>query len=141
MGFGELQRCATMANEQETSKGRPISPQELAVVRWLLDHAATGDVFALNVGALEEARVTPGCTCGCTSVDFVQGGPRDESFIAADAFAVWPDGERAGVMLWARRDQITGIEVYDLDPDTSRRVITPELLQKADWTQPPPSGK
>jgi hypothetical protein len=86
--------------------GRPISPEELDVVRWLLANGAMKDVSAYHVESLRSARVVPGCACGCASIDFEPGEPRAQpanrpalrgSNILAEAFALWPDGARAGV--------------------------------------------
>ena len=116
---------------------RPISSQELEMVRWLLERCAFRDVSSFSAQSLEGARVVSGCSCGCSSVDFVQDGNWCGSIILAEAFALWPDGIRAGVMLWARAGAITGIEVYDMDPDSSHRSLTPDVLRRWEDFYPP----
>lgn len=118
---------------------RPISSEELELVRWLLENCAFRDVSSFSARSLEGARVVSGCSCGCSSVDFVQGGGRVGSIILAEAFALWSDGIRAGVVLWARQDTVTGIEVYDMDPDSSHRSLTPDVLRRWEDFYPPDS--
>ena len=48
---------------------RPVTAGEVAVIRWLLDHAAVGDVTPYKE-SIESLLVFPGCDCGCPSLDF-----------------------------------------------------------------------
>ena len=99
---------------------RAIAPNEAAVVQWLLDHAAVRDVSGYRIHAVEQLRVLKGCDCGCSSLDFqpkAWGGAR----ILADAFAVYPDGQQAGLILWGRDGEIVLLEVHDYHPGASHR--------------------
>ena len=72
---------------------------QAAVIQWLLDHAAMTDVTAYLAQSPGELRAIGGCKCGCTSLDF-----QDDwhgSKIIAEAVALYPDGQRAGLILWA----------------------------------------
>jgi hypothetical protein len=48
---------------------RAISPNEVKVVKWLLEHTLV-DVTAYRLQPVEQLRVVGGCGCGCTSLDF-----------------------------------------------------------------------
>jgi hypothetical protein len=118
---------------------RKVSEEERAVVRWLLANCALKDVSAYRVEALDEARVIPGCTCGCASVNFVfadsaafekDHGLRRGTDIVAEAFALWPDGARADVMLWGCEGRLLGIELTDLGSDAAERFPTVEVLRR-----------
>jgi hypothetical protein len=105
---------------------RHLSDAEKAVVRWLLEHAVTGESIAC---AIDELRVVNGCSCGCASIDFVPdtAGAR----VVADAVIVLPDGRTGGAMLWARGSDLSGLELYDYDPDVSHAV--PEIGHLRRW--------
>jgi hypothetical protein len=110
---------------------RAISPDEAAIVQWLLDNAPVGDVAEYRQRPVEELRVAKGCECGCCSLFFQsnQGGIR----MIADALAVYPDGQQANLMLWGRERQITWLEVWDMDPRLPHRV--PEIANLRTWEQ------
>jgi hypothetical protein len=103
---------------------RAITPNEAAVVQWLLDRAPVGDVAAYRSRPVEDLRVVGGCGCGCSSLDFQPEGS-GKAAIIADARAVYPDGQQAGLILWGRDGEVVQLEIYDCDPDASRRF--PEL--------------
>ena len=110
---------------------RPISAHEAAVVEWLLAHAAMGDVSAFCRKPVSELRVLPKtCTCGCTSLDFAPHSWGGAS-ILADALAIYPDGQTAGLILWGRSDEIVLLEVYDCHPGANRRF--PEIADLRSW--------
>ncbi len=99
---------------------RPIAPNEICVLRWLLDNAAVGDVAEYRRRPLEELRVSKGCDCGCSSLAFQPhswGGAK----IIADASAAYADGRRAGLILWGRDGEIALLEVHDWHPGASHR--------------------
>ncbi len=49
----------------------------------------------------------------------------------ADELAVYPDGQRAGVILWGREGKIVWLEVYDFQPKSSHRV--PDVSDLCTW--------
>jgi hypothetical protein len=116
---------------------RAIAPNEAAVVRWLLDHAPVGDAAVYRIHPVEELRVVKGCDCGCSSLDFQPDAWRGAGIIA-DAFAVYSDGQTAGLILWGREDEIVLLEIYDCHPGASRRF--PEISNlrsfKEGWRVP-----
>jgi hypothetical protein len=103
------------------SMDRPVTPEEAAVVAWLLDYAPVGDVTAYRLPPVEELRVVGGCDCGCASLDFQPHGWGAGAAIIADALAVYADGQQAGLILWGRAGEIVLLEVYDCDPGASHR--------------------
>jgi hypothetical protein len=99
---------------------RAISPNEVKVVEWLLDHALV-DVTAYRLQPVEQLRVVGGCTCGCTTLHFKPVEQRGRQKMLADELAVFPDGQRAGLILWALEGEIGMLEVYDLQPGSTHR--------------------
>ncbi len=84
------------------------------------DQAPLGDVTAYQIHSVEDLRVAKGCDCGCSSLDFQPDAWRDADIIA-DTFAVYSDGQQAGLILWGREGEIVLLEVYDCHPGASRR--------------------
>ena len=110
--------------------GRPVTPHEAAVLRWLLQNAATRHAPGYQTYPVEQLRVIDGCKCGCTSLDFAPGAWGGGTIIA-DAIALYPDRQQAGLILWARDGEITSLEVYDCHPGASHRF--PEIADLRRW--------
>jgi hypothetical protein len=119
---------------------RPITPAEAAVIEWLLENAAVGK----RSGNYQTGKITkdlvvssvPKCACGCRSLDFLPDGWGNAE-IVSDAYAVYPDGLMAGLILWGREGKLALLEIYDLHPESSRRF--PEVKYLC-LTPPPPGG-
>ncbi|HEX8816557.1 MAG TPA: hypothetical protein VF753_13755 [Terriglobales bacterium] len=112
---------------------RPIAPNEIEVVNWLLDHASV-DAEAYRVRPVEDLRVVGGCGCGCTSLDFKPRERREGKAVRiADELALYPDGQRAGLILWGRNGEIASLEIYDFDPGSSHRF--PEVGNLCTWEE------
>jgi hypothetical protein len=109
---------------------RAISPNEVKVVNWLLDHALV-DVTGYRLHPVEELRVVGRCACGCASLYFEPEGQRGKVQMLADELAIYPDGQQAGVMLWGREGKIVWLEVYDFQPESSHRV--PDVSNLCTW--------
>ena len=75
--------------------------------------------------------VEPWCDCGCVSLNF--HNEHQGMHPIADAFAVYSDGTKAGLILFARGSTIVLLEVHDLDENSSHRV--PELADLRTWEQ------
>lgn len=100
---------------------RAIKLDEVAVIRWLLDYAAVTDVTPYKSRPIEELRVLDkACQCGCSSLDFKPQAWGQAEMIA-DAFAVYPDGQQAGLILWGKQGELVLLEVYDCHPGASSR--------------------
>ena len=110
---------------------RAVTAHEAAVVGWLLDHAAMGDVTAYRQRPFEELRVVEGCDCGCSSLKFVP--PPAAGGIVADGLAAYSDGQLDGLMLWGREGEISWLEVVNYGPRTSHRF--PQLSDLRTWEE------
>jgi len=98
---------------------RSITPHEAAIIEWLLERAATGDVTAYRAKPITALRVVGGCDCGCSSLDF-SANIRGAKTMLADAVAVYPDKQQAGLILWGRDGEIVMLEVYEMHPVADR---------------------
>ena len=100
---------------------RPLTAEEVALTRWLLEHGSDG--AAMHVAELERARVVGRCPCGCASVDFAIDGEVPPTTAGLDVLAdsEWrdPEGRRAGIFVFARAGRLAGLEVYTLHPDAA----------------------
>ena len=120
-----------MSRLKQVCMDRAISPNEVKVVQWLLDHAL-GDVRAYRLHPVEDLRVVEGCSCGCSSLYF--SSKRGSLQRLADEVALYPDGQTAGLMLWGRDGEIVWLEVYDFEPESShRRPDVSHLCTWEDW--------
>ncbi|MBK7928514.1 MAG: hypothetical protein IPJ98_13800 [Bryobacterales bacterium] len=92
---------------------RAITEGEIAVLQWLLEHAAVGDVGAYRAKAIDQLQARP-CCDKCAGLLF-----QDDQIIKvghemlADALAVYPDGQVAGVLLWASGGEFAWLELHD----------------------------
>jgi|SRR5215470_2353001 len=111
---------------------RAISPNEVKVIEWLLDHALV-DVTAYRHQPVEQLHVVGGCTCGCTSLQFSPSEQQRGSTRLADELAVYPDGQQAGLLLWGREGEIVMLEVYDFQPGSSHRF--PDATNLCTWEE------
>ena len=109
---------------------RPISLNELKIVNWLLDHALI-DVTAYRLHPMEELRVVGRCPCGCASLYFEPEGQRGKVQMLADELEVYPDGQRAGLILWGTRRQGHLAQACDCQPESSHRV--PDVCNLCTW--------
>jgi len=109
---------------------RVISPNETKVVNWLLDHALV-DVTAYRLHPVEQLRVVGSCACGCASLYFEPEGQLGKIQRLADELAVYPDGQRAGLLLWGREGKVIWLEVYDFEPESSHRF--PDVSNLCTW--------
>ena len=115
-----------------------MTDREVMLTTWLLEHDEAG--AERFVPQLRRARVVARCPCGCASVDFAidgQRAPTGEGMeILADYQWRGTAGELFGVFVFARRDLLSGLEVWSIDgeatptalPDTSE--LTPLVIQK-----------
>jgi hypothetical protein len=106
-----------MANTGPIPEDRPLTAQEAALVRWLLEHGNPDAAGFLS--QLADARVVSRCPCGCASIDFAIGDvvPTAGAGIHILADYAWQaaDGSQCGVFVFARGGQLAGLEVWSAD--------------------------
>jgi hypothetical protein len=98
---------------------RPLTVEEAALVRWLLEHANCGVDTTTHLAQVERARVTARCGCGCPSIDFAIDGqelPANTGLrVLADYFWTRADGAVYGVIVFAKGHLLAGLEVWSCD--------------------------
>jgi hypothetical protein len=98
-------------------EGRPLSPDERALVRWLLQHGEPD--AAAYLPQVDRARVISGCSCGCASVSFSIDGavPNYEAGMRAlSSYAYDSDnGAACGIFVSANGGLLSGLEVCSAD--------------------------
>lgn len=90
---------------------RPISGDELAVVRQALSVALKRDSLQIPDEALENLTVVAECECGCRSVAFECGAGVDQQI--ADGVGVLASGDHIDVVVWGRNSEIASLEFVD----------------------------
>lgn len=105
----------------EIPDDRPLTPEEHALTRWLLERGMPEAAGYLP--QLDRARVVARCGCGCASVDFAVGGRRPPSGAALEVLAdyQWRDaaGRLGGVFPFAKDGLLAGLEVWSIDGEAA----------------------
>jgi hypothetical protein len=112
---------------------RPVTDEEGALIRWLLDHGEEGsDRFIPQIGTLSVASV---CACGCPTITFAldEGGKRKTSRLISDYLGV-VEGQQVGVMLFATESKLSMLEVYSL-AGTDKPFRLPEIQSLFPWRE------
>src|SRR3954462_5954247 len=111
---------------------RPIRQAESDVVRVVLQRARVDDVDESTIDSIPTLEVIARCECGCATVHFSTLVTDERARIIADAKGRTPGGTQVGVIIWGRRDAITGLEIYDMggNPDD---LVLPVLESIAHW--------
>jgi hypothetical protein len=122
-----------MARTTAIPEHRPLSAQEMALVRWMLEHGTDAAVKFLP--QLADVRVVSRCYWGCASVDFAVGGvvppPGDRMGILADFEYRTDVGHMCGAFVFERAGLLGGLEVYSMDG-----LYTPTTLPTTEQLQP-----
>ena len=117
--------CYVSTAMQEIAEDRPLTEQEHALVRWMLEHGRPDAVAYLE--QLSRARVVARCPCGCASVDFSIGGQRPPTVGGMDILSDWQwhasEGQFCGAFVFARHDQLAGLEIWSIDGQSSASVL------------------
>ena len=103
--------------KEKLVKPRPLTPGELALLDWLLEHGLPeAKTFAPQ---LEKLRATRWCDCGCPSIALHvdEGSPlgTGSSSVIADVDGRTPEGKKIGVLLFQRDGKLSILEVYSMD--------------------------
>jgi hypothetical protein len=105
-----------MESEELTSP-RPLTPKELELLNWLLEHGLPeAKTFAPQ---MEGIRATRWCTCGCPSISLhvEEGVPlgMGSNSVISDVIGRTPEGKKIGVLLFQKGGKLSILEVYSLD--------------------------
>ena len=112
---------------------RPLSPDESALVRWMLAHGTPSAAgFSTQ---LTDVRVASRCGCGCASVDFavadVVPPPGNGIGILSDFEYRTAEGHLCGAFVFERAGLLAGLEVWSQDG-----LSTPSVLPAPSQLQP-----
>lgn len=96
---------------------RPLTAEEAMLLEWLI---ANGKPEAKRFSSrLSQIRVVARCTCGCPTLDLALAGQTERttgpSEILADFDGTTDEGVPVGVILHAREDEISELEVYAIN--------------------------
>jgi hypothetical protein len=136
-----LNSCLTiLTSERLDARKRPhprrtLSNDERILLEWLLARPSS-DVSGSDVSQYKsqvaKLRVVAKCGCGCPTVDFALGADRKvgASEIVAEAGGKSPEGVFVGVILHARKGELSELEVYSTQGlDTSFTLPVPDSLE------------
>lgn len=101
----------------KTEEPRPLTSREREVLEALLATEFRG--ASTLRGQLESVLATPGCGCGCESIDLQVAAPGERA-VGTDAMPVsatfeTPEGRSGGVLLFVDDGQLASLEVYAYD--------------------------
>lgn len=106
-----------MADLAPIPEDRPLTQQEQAVVRWLLEHGSPDAAGYLP--QLTQSRVVSRCPCGCASIDFAISGvipPADAGMnVLSDYIWQADDGALCGIFVFSSSGLLAGLEVWSAD--------------------------
>jgi TPR repeat protein len=97
---------------------RPISDQESAVVRAVLERAAFKSCSPPLIGSVASLTVVGICECGCASVSFAE--PQNWDARAArigEGYGSTAAGAEVGAVVWGTSDAVVSLEIYTLGHD------------------------
>ena len=111
---------------------RPLSPEEFALVGWLLRHGNGGNSEFL--AQLQSARVSSLCNCGCASIDFSVSGqlPAATGMRTLSEYQ-WRNalGHLQGAYVFERNGLLAGLDLWSIDGQS-----TPDTLPPIDQLAP-----
>lgn len=112
---------------------RPITSQEVAVIRAALERVPVSPEFRSLAAGLPGLRAVERCGCGCDSVDFHTAGQDQPSIPVADGVGETPTGGTVGVTVWGQPGTVTALEISDLGAGTEdQRLPVPETIRPFD---------
>lgn len=102
---------------------RALTVEEVALVRWLLEHGEADNAAYLQ--QLKLARVRRLCSCGCASIDFSVAGqvpPKGGMDVRSDFQWRSAAGHLNGAFVFAQGGILAGLDLWSIDggetPDT-----------------------
>jgi hypothetical protein len=140
----QTDRGRTVAAERNLPP-RPLTPEENAVLHWVLEHGSKEAQCFLP--QLEGIRALRWCDCGCPSIQLViePGTPDVDAIvgnIVCDVFGTTLENEKVGILLFQKNSRLELMELYSLDAgiygDTPEYGLpTIESLEHAEWAPAP----
>jgi len=109
---------------QNTDIDRSLTPRELDVIQWLLQHGDQDNAEFLE--QLKDARVAQLCGCGCASIDLSINGKRPERFamrVLSDFAWRNEQGHLFGAFVFEQDGQLAGLDLWSIDGQS-----TPDAL-------------
>jgi hypothetical protein len=97
---------------------RPISEQESAVVRAVLERGAFRSCPPSMIASVASLTVVETCACGCASVTFAE--PENQEVRAAriaEGYGSTAAGAEVGAVVWGTADTVVSLEIYTLGHD------------------------
>lgn len=132
--FDELNRvmiaAVSLGYDGEMEGNRPLTHEEYALVRWMLEN---GEPEAISfLPQLEIAEVTPWrCPCGCASINFPLKGhaiPPPGVHPISD-YIFGDEGNPSGIFIFERDGVLAGLEVYGLAGDAPKSLPSAQELR------------
>ena len=120
-------------SSESTIEDRPLTEQEQALIRWLLEHGE--EHAAAFLPQLSDARVVSRCACGCASIDFAIGGrAADRRITGMDILSDYKwsdsDGHLVGAFVFACGGLLAGLDLWSIDGEaTATHLPEPGQLQ------------
>jgi len=108
---------------------RPITAEEADVVREALKRAPVKQSRAALLESVSSLVVVDRCKCGCASVDFESNVAAGSSTSIASALGKTPGGTDVGIIVWGDDEHVTGLEIYDFEPESSMQLPTVESIR------------
>ena len=117
-------------NEFTVPANRPPTSAERALLEWLLDNGISKAKAYKK--QMTEIHVCSTCSCGCPTIDLAMGGKTERttgpSQILANAEGLSPEGVPVNVILHARENKLSELEVFSLDGTKNFNLPTPDKL-------------
>jgi hypothetical protein len=104
---------------------RPISREEADVVVAALEKAPVGGDRTSLREKVRSLVVIDRCKCGCATIDFESSIAPGSARVVADGLGKTPSGKDVGVLVWGDDQAISGLEIYDMEPESARELPDP----------------
>jgi hypothetical protein len=119
---------------------RPLTVEEMQLIRWLLEHGPVGAETPTFLAQLDQARVVSRCPCGCASINFAIAGqlppPGAGLQVLSDYQWVGNAGAEFGVFVFAKAGVLSGLEVWSIDGLAAANHLPKiESLKPIEWNK------
>ena len=117
-------------------KPRTINDREKVVISGMLSKATTEEVPSGILTSLDQLKVIAMCECGCDSVELQCRSILEERIIA-DGIGLMDSGAEVGIIIWAKGDEISYLEVYQ-NSEENPRLPAPGTIWSSSASRPQP---